>query len=163
MKSAIAVEAKAEIEQFPEMIHLLFSETAIDWHSNNMFIYLQREEALLAKEILHTTDLFEHLHLAQIVSEGTKGPYFEEYAIQLDSDTYCILTDDLVSFYITGKNKNELLMAKYQFEEHLVLATSENDKNIFFIELHNKELMQNIAKAYNINIFFTLDKREKKI
>ncbi|MED3624667.1 hypothetical protein [Neobacillus thermocopriae] len=163
MKSAIAVEAKAEIEQFPELIHLLFSETAIDWHSNNMFIYLQREEALLAKEILHTTNLFEHLHLAQIVSKGTKGPYFEDYAIQLDRETYCLFTDDLISFYITGKNKNELLMAKYQFEEHLVFSTSENDKDIFFIELHNKELMQNIAIAYHINIFFTLDKREKKI
>lgn len=158
MRKAFAVEAKANINEFPEILDLLVHETNYNWKEHPFFIYLIEEEALFAKELLEAADLFEFYHPLFVVANGKKGEAFTDLALELDVDTCCLFASDVTAFSISDGDQNEIQMAKYQFEEHLAFETSENGKDFYFIEKHNQELIQNIAKAYGIDITFALDK-----
>lgn len=158
MKSAFAVEAKGEIEFLPEIKELILKETNIAFQKDNMFIYLRADDADYAKEILTAAELFEELHQVILTNNGIAGPYFEDFGIQLLDDCYCLFKADLLYFSFTAGNPNDIQMAKYQVEEHLVFETIHNETTLFFSETHNKELIQNIAKAYKTVLSFTIDK-----
>ncbi|MGG1679830.1 hypothetical protein ACIFOT_29550 [Neobacillus sp. NRS-1170] len=158
MIRALAVEANSEIADFPEFHDLLFQETNIDWNVGNFFIYLKDEEANLAKELLEVAVLFEHIHPILVVANGKKSTTFEDYALVFDEDHCGLFASDIIPFFITGGNQNDIQMAMYQFEEHLVFETMENGSALFFIEKNNIELIQKIARAYQIVVTFALDK-----
>ncbi|MDN3016512.1 hypothetical protein PH210_09950 [Paenibacillus sp. BSR1-1] len=158
MIKAFAVEANSEIADFPEFHDLLFEETNINWNVRNFFIYLIDEEANLAQELLKAAELFEHIHPLFVVANGKKSTTFEDYALELDVDHCGLFASDIIPFCITKGNQNDIQMAMYQFEEHLVFETRENGSALFFIDKNNIELIHKIARAYDIVVTFALDK-----
>lgn len=159
MQSVLAVEAAPSIENNPEFIKLLIQETELQEARGCFFIYLSREAAGFAKELLEIGELFEEIHPLVSLLSGIKGPAFYDFGLDAESGGVYLFTQSLSAFSISSEDAVTKQMALFQMEEHLVFTADEDNQFLFFTEKHNEQLIRKIANAYQIEAdFLVLDK-----
>ncbi|GLB58186.1 hypothetical protein [Cytobacillus sp. NCCP-133] len=153
------VEANHIIEELPEFIEFIKNETRLSELQKNIFLFEKKEDAQFAQSALMDAALFEDFSLLYYIINGEKGETFDDFGIESKSGFY-LFSELLCAFVISGGVKENIQMAKYQFQEHLVFTGKEdNVKPMYFAELHLKELIIGIANAYDIQVsFLDLDK-----
>ncbi|KON87059.1 hypothetical protein AF332_09715 [Sporosarcina globispora] len=157
MQTLYGVEASYIIQEVPEFMNLIRMETELFDFQQNTFMFEQMDHADFTKNVLVEAGLFEGFFKLYYIKSGEKGETFNDFAIEIDSGS-CLFTEPLCAFTITGGHSEDIQMAVYQFQEHLVF-TAKEDKMVYFSELHLKDLIIGIAEAYDIQVsFLDLDK-----
>ncbi|MGN7178342.1 hypothetical protein [Cytobacillus sp. SAFR-174] len=159
MKILYGVEAGYIIQDVPEFMNLIKNNTELFDFQQNIFLFEERNDAEFTKSVLVDAGLFEEFFKLCYIKSGVKGETFEDFAIETESGV-CLFSELLSAFTITGGNKEDIRMAVYQFQEHLVFTKKEEKMPaVYFSELHLKDLIIGIAEAYDIQVsFLDLDK-----
>ncbi|KAB2338510.1 hypothetical protein F7731_02820 [Cytobacillus depressus] len=163
MRIYYAVEANTIIEEVPEFKALIFSETNIFDSYEGIFIFETKEAASQLEILLEEAGLLESQFELILAKDGIKGETFADFGFVTEHCTY-LLHDLVCSFSIKGGDKISIEMANLQLHEHLIYESYLENKPIYFIERHLKDLVKGIANAYDIEVsFFELDKQSKKL
>ncbi|RBP94158.1 hypothetical protein DFO70_105404 [Cytobacillus firmus] len=159
MKILFGVEASYIIQDVPEFMNLIKRETELFDFQQSTFLFEQMAHAEFTRSVLAEAGLFEEFFTLWYIKSGVKGETFDDFAIETDSG-FCLFTEFLSAFTITGGSAVDIRMAVYQFQEHLVFtAKDEEVPLVYFSELHLKDLIIGIAEAYDIQVsFLDLDK-----
>ncbi|MBX9973020.1 hypothetical protein [Cytobacillus firmus] len=158
MKILYGVEASYIIQDVPEFMDLIKKETDLFDFQQSTFLFEQMAHAEFTRSVLVEAGLFEEFFKLCYINSGVKGDTFDDYAIETDSG-FCLFTELLSAFTITGGSEEDIRMAVYQFQEHLVFTAKEEVPLVYFSELHLKDLIIGIAEAYDIQVsFLDLDK-----
>lgn len=158
MRILQGIEVKPFFFDVPEFRDFFESEFKYERKTGNFYLFSDLETADQAKEVLNEALLFEESHDIIELEQGQNGELFEDYGFTIKDKIY-IFNDMVCAFYMTSENSENLEMAKYQLEEHLVFSTHEEKHEIFFVDLQLKKLAIGIAAAYNCKVtFFNLDK-----
>ncbi|MDM5229180.1 hypothetical protein QUF73_24020 [Cytobacillus sp. NJ13] len=158
MKILYGVEASYIIQDVPEFMDLIKKETDLFDFQQSTFLFEQMAHAEFTRSVLAEAGLFEEFFKLFYINSGVKGDTFNDYAIETDSG-FCLFTELLSAFTITGGSEEDIRMALYQFQEHLVFTAKEEVPLVYFSELHLKDLIIGIAEAYDIQVsFLDLDK-----
>ncbi|MBG9444866.1 hypothetical protein [Cytobacillus firmus] len=159
MKILYGVEAGYIIQDVPEFMNLIKNNTELFDFQQSIFLFEERTHAEFTKSVLVDAGLFEEFFKLYYIKSGVKGETFEDFAIETESGV-CLFTELLSAFTITGGNMEDIRMAVYQFQEHLVFTAKEDTMPaVYFTEFHLKDLIIGIAEAYDIQVsFLDLDK-----
>ncbi|WP_264738547.1 hypothetical protein [Cytobacillus firmus] len=158
MKILYGVEASFIIQDVPEFMDLIKKETDLFDFQQSTFLFEQMAHAEFTRSVLVEAGLYEEFFKLCYINSGVKGETFNDYALETDSG-FCLFTELLSAFTITGGSEEDIRMAVYQFQEHLVFTAKEEVPLVYFSELHLKDLIIGIAEAYDIQVsFLDLDK-----
>ncbi|WNS74288.1 hypothetical protein RRV45_15365 [Bacillus sp. DTU_2020_1000418_1_SI_GHA_SEK_038] len=161
MNIVYAVEANSIIEEVPEFKALVLSDTNIIDFFESIYIYESESDAVESKNLLLEAELFENQFELILTSHGVPGETFTDFGFITSTRTF-LLKEMVCVFSICVGAKEEIEMALFQLEEHLIFKTVNEEADIFFVEKHLKELVKGIANAYDIEVsFFELDKQRK--
>ncbi|PLR76496.1 hypothetical protein CU633_16180 [Bacillus sp. V3-13] len=158
------IEATHIIGQVPEFIELVRRETSPDDEHDSMFIYRSADASSLATNLLLEGELYEDIHLLILLTNATTGDVFSDYGFISEKQNHYLFKSMVSCFLIKNGDKIAVEMAQLQMEEHLVARTKTNGDELFFVALHDQELIGRIAKAYDIEVsFLDLDKPAEKL
>ncbi|PLR85959.1 hypothetical protein CVD25_04390 [Bacillus canaveralius] len=158
------VEANHLIGHVPEFIELVRLETSPADEHDSIFIYRSTDACTLAKNLLIEGELYEDVHMLILLTNATTEDVFPDYGFVSKKQNHYLFKSMVSCFLIINGDKIAIEMAQLQMEEHLVARTKTNDVELFFITLHDQELIGRIAKAYNIEVsFLDLDKPIEKL
>ncbi len=119
-----------------------------------LYIFTSLEEVNDLKGDLAEFDIIESIHMLYSLKCPTLYHNFDDYGFHSMSGHY-LLENMTTKFTIVQGSKKDIEMALLQFDEHLIAK----DEAFYYVDFHYRELIENIAKAYNISIrFFELDK-----
>ncbi|WP_026583367.1 hypothetical protein [Bacillus sp. J33] len=159
MQVLYGIEANFIIEEVPEFIEFIANKTELFDYRQRIFFFEKKEHAEYAKGALIEAGLFEESLKAYYIESGVKGETFDDFGIEMETGYY-LFSELLCLFSITHGSEEEIQMAKYQFQEHIVFTAKNNSSApVYFSELHLRELINGIADAYDIQVsFLDLDK-----
>ncbi|WP_226656952.1 hypothetical protein [Pseudalkalibacillus hwajinpoensis] len=153
MNIVFGVEMKPPVHKLPGFIAQLVKKTAemakvLD-RDKQLVILSTREEANALQNYYQSKDVLEGfyplIHLSQ-ASELRSS--FTDYGFTSQNNEH-YLYKEMISYFMINKGDNQQReMALLQMEEHLICK----DENLFFIDRMHIELMEGIARAYNIEL-----------
>jgi hypothetical protein len=139
----------------------------------NMATIIDRDEELLIvatvqeandlQDFLLSKNLFEDFFLLLELHNPEAKETFYDYGIHsLQGKDYLFL-EMVAAFNIESGTKEQIEMALYQFEEHLLCIDTVQSTKFYYIDQNFIELIKGIAHAYDIEVsFFDLDKLSEK-
>ncbi|MCA1031726.1 hypothetical protein LCL95_11890 [Bacillus timonensis] len=151
LKFAYGIETQQIDKKFDEFIRPL--ETDIT-EEGFIVVKNQSHAATLTKLISE-----EELHPLVQLELVRASLSFDDYGIRTINHLNYLFLDMVSAFIIKNGNKEQIEMALYQFEEHIIATDEGQPSPIYFIDCHLEKLIKGIAKAYDIEVsFFDLDK-----
>jgi hypothetical protein len=81
---------------------------------------------------------------------------FHDYGFFSERGRCFVFQEMLCGFQIVGGEEQEREMFLLQLNDELVVVAEQQDKLIYLISSHNKELVKKWAQSYNINIEFSI-------
>ncbi|MBD1378876.1 hypothetical protein [Metabacillus arenae] len=135
------------IPKITEAVHVLDS-------SESIFIVGTKEESQRLASLLQNKNMYEDTYELIKLDEPVKKGCFEDFSIQTNSNHYYLLNELVAYFKIASGQEIQKEMAMLQFDEHLIAM----DNGYYFVEKSLLELIENISKAYEIEVVFYLDK-----
>lgn len=136
--------------------------TIID-RDEQLLIVATAKEALKLQDYLISKNQFEDFFLLlELHNPETKETTYDYGIHSLQEKDYLFL--EMVSvFTIENGTKEQIEMALYQFEEHLLCTDTIESKKYYYIDRNFIELINGISHAYDIEVsFFDLDKLTEK-
>ncbi|WP_078545691.1 hypothetical protein [Litchfieldia alkalitelluris] len=125
-------------------------ELLIIFHSAEKFI--EAEQYFQDNQVLE--DCYELVHLKQ--AEIT--PLFEDYGFIID-EVYYLIKNSVFAFNIVSGEATQIEMALFQIEEFLISTENVDGQFFYFVDIHQRELIQRFANAYEIELsLLDLDK-----
>jgi hypothetical protein len=148
------IEAKVHIN------HEWFQRLSVELtdYDHELFIVDNENEATLIQKSLISENKLEELHLLIALEHPAKRPLFSDYGFVTETQSY-LLAELVCAFSILNGLTEDIEMAKFQIEEHLIATETWNQQTIYYVDNNQKELIQRFSAAYNIEVsFLDLDK-----
>jgi hypothetical protein len=137
------------IEPFLEVV-----TSYIERHST-LYIFASIRDANYIKNELAVFNIVEAFHELYFLDHPSVWTIFDDYGFQTGLEHIYLIKSMVTSFTILDGLEVDKELALLQFDELLIAR----DDTKYFVDLHHQELIENIAKAYNITVnFFELDK-----
>ena len=129
-----------------------------------LLIVATAKEAMDLQDFLISKNQFEDFILLVELQNPELKETFYDYGIHSLQEKDYLYLEMVAVFTIEGGTKEQIEMALYQFDEHLLcIDTPDSSKNYYYIDQNLIELINGIAKAYDIEVsFFDLDKLSEK-
>ncbi|MCA0171079.1 hypothetical protein [Bacillus sp. RAR_GA_16] len=149
------VEMKPPVDKLPGFIAQLVKKTAeiakvLD-RDKQLVILSTEEEANALQNYYQSKDVLEGFYpLIHLSPSSALKPSFTDYGFISQNNESYLYKEMVASFMIQKGDNQQREMALLQMEEHLICK----DENLFFIDRMHIELMEGIARAYNIELTF---------
>ena len=128
-------------------------------YDQQIYVVNTEEDANLLQQSLLYEGIFEEKHLLVALEMSLNSPAFADYGFVSQSNQSYLLAELVCAFSITSGSIQDIEMASYQIEEHLIATETWKNQSYYFVDHNEKELIQGFADAYNIGVtFFNLDK-----
>jgi hypothetical protein len=162
MKIRYAVEMNTGQNKLPgfysQIIKDIASNINVIDRDKELFIVENKEEFQWLKEYFLAKNIWEESYVLIEIENPALTDLFSDYGFKSSNGTYYLYLDLVSAFTIISGELESKKMALYQIEEHLV-AQECNDHTIYFIDVHQKDLIHKYAAAYDMKVsFFDLDK-----
>ncbi|RBW70570.1 hypothetical protein [Bacillus taeanensis] len=160
MKICYGVEMKALKEKLPGYTAQIIKKTAelanvIDRDDQLVIIESKTEAAQLAA-FYQEKDILENQFTLFRLEQVEMTDLFFDYGFSSTSNHAYLYEETSLPFIIKNGDLKQIEMALLQIEEHLI-AKETNDQIFYYINRHQKELIEKYAQAYNITISFPYD------
>lgn len=132
------------VKKTGELVH------AID-RDGKLVIVSHEEEASLLAEFYDSKHAFGETYTLIRLSESCRTtPQLPDYGFTSQNNRHYLYEDMVTAFSIERGDEEQIEMALLQIEEHLIAS----DNNVFYVDVMQKELMEGIARAYQIELTF---------
>ncbi|WP_347549625.1 hypothetical protein ABFG93_19250 [Pseudalkalibacillus hwajinpoensis] len=155
METVYGVEMKPPIGKLPGFIAQIIKKTAelatVMDRDKRLVIISNKEEALTLQDYYLSKGVFEEFYSLLPLSPNA-NPYasFYDYGFVSQNTNY-FLYENLVSYFIISTGVEEQIeMAQLQMDEHVIAK----DDDVFYIDHMHTELMEGIARAYQLELTF---------
>lgn len=123
---------------------------AID-RDGKLVIVAHKEEADTLVEYYSDKNAFgERYTLVQLSNSTKASSSLTDYGFTSQTNNHYLYRNMVTGFSISKGDKEQIEMALLQIEEHLIAT----DGNVFYVDIMQKELMEGIARAYEIELSF---------
>jgi hypothetical protein len=137
------------IEPFIDLV------TSFKEYHSTFYIFASLDDVSYLKDELTDYKIIEAVHELYLLENPSCSAVFDDYGFQTIAGHAYLLKSMIASFRMKDGLEANKKLALLQFDEHLVAS----DGPCYFVDQHQQELIENIAKAYNISVsFFELDK-----
>ncbi|MCQ6266205.1 hypothetical protein M1K46_11070 [Fictibacillus sp. WQ 8-8] len=156
MSLCYGVEIKPVSKKHPAAAAQVVRKTAelanVFDRSGEIIIVKTMEEALALKAYYETQNYFEELHPLYSPESFQPTDRFWDYGFRSASQHFYLFEDTVLSFTINGGTIQEISMALFQLDEHLIGTEQRDHSSKYFVDKEEKELIEKYASAYNIAI-----------
>jgi hypothetical protein len=122
---------------------------------STVYIFSSLMDAKYISNELDNLDVVEEFHELYLLNKPNVWPNFDDYGFQTQHGHVYIFKSMVSFFTIQSGLEMDKEQALLQFDEHLIAR----ENSTYVVDLHHQELIEKIAKAYNISVnFFELDK-----
>lgn len=149
------VEMKPPVDKLPGFIAQLVKKTAelakvLD-RDKQLVILSTEEEANALQNYYQSKGVLEGFYPLVYLSQSSElKTSFTDYGFISQNNEPYLYKEMVASFMIQKGENQQREMALLQMEEHLICK----DENLFFIDRMHIELMEGIARAYNVELTF---------
>ncbi|WP_377888521.1 hypothetical protein [Alkalihalobacillus sp. R86527] len=140
----------------PGLISQLVKKTselvnAID-RDGKLVIVADKDEADSLVDYYTSKNAMGERYTLTLLSQQSKPtPFLTDYGFTSQNNRDYLYENMVTPFSISKGDDEQIEMALLQIEEHLIAT----DKNIMFVDMMQKELMEGIARAYQIELSFS--------
>lgn len=126
--------------------------TIID-RDKRLFIVESKQEADALADLYDSKDMFEEQYQLYYLEDAETTGIFPDYGFLSDGEGHYLYADNAIPFEITAGSTEQITMARFQVEEHLI-AVENQDIPLYFVDRNQKQLIEKYAQAYEIEISF---------
>lgn len=156
MSIVYGIELNPPPDALPGLIAQLVKKTgelvnAID-RDGKLVIVATEEEANVLSEYYESKKAFgDRFSLIPLSQDSKSTPSLTDYGFFSQNNRIYLYETMVASFSIVKGEKEQIEMARLQIEEHLVAI----DQERLYVDTMQKELMEGIARAYQIELSFS--------
>lgn len=155
LKNMYGVEMNPPNNKLPGFMAQIVKKTAelakVFDRDKQLVILNDREEAVALQEYYISKNIFQDFYPLLYLSPNSEiTPSFSDYGFVSQNNEYFLYKKMVSCFTIRNGEQPQIEMAILQMEEHLICKEGE----LFFVDHMSIELMEGIARAYNIELTF---------
>ncbi|TYS68714.1 hypothetical protein FZC76_07150 [Sutcliffiella horikoshii] len=161
MKSMFGLEiqcAEDKPQYFQNLLLQLKQIASIFDSDDSMLITDSAMEAKVVKNMLMDWSILEETYSLSLIENPIATSLFTDYGFVSEKNNHYLYQDMISIFRIESGKQVNIDMFLIQLEESII-AIEEQYKKSYIIDKENKEFMQKVARAYDIEVsIFDLDK-----
>jgi hypothetical protein len=145
---------------YGQLIKEFAHKVPIIGQDKNVYVVASKAEEELLTKLLLEKEVFEDTFPLFQLKQPEITPLFYDYGFITTDGTYYLYEELTFPFFIKKGNPQQLEMGLFQMMEHTICKDiALKNENLFFADKQQKELIEGIAKAYDIEVsIFELDK-----
>lgn len=158
MKKVIAYELTKELLNIcreNKMIKTFISDNNIETY--DFGIVVSAENSIdITKNLFIEAGVFEvEYSLFKLVAPNIKQ-VFTDFGFISHKNNHYLYEELVIPFSVNSHDKKDLSSGLEQMDEHLIAIDHSDADTIYLVERYHQQLIEGIAKAYNINVTFFL-------
>ncbi|WHY70422.1 hypothetical protein [Fictibacillus enclensis] len=156
MTLCYGIEMKPDITKKPGALAQVVRKTAslvsVSDRDGEIAIVETKEEALRLKEYYESQGMFEDIHPLLRMETFQPTERFHDYGLLSAAHHYYLYGDLTFGFHLTNPQSGETDQFLFQLEEHLLGTETKKQKEIYYADRTERELIEKYASAYNVSI-----------